>query len=62
MRYEREVVLDPVMVTTSGDRLLEEDAVAALRQKLVPLALIVTPNLPEAALLSGCPSPRTKRR
>jgi hydroxymethylpyrimidine/phosphomethylpyrimidine kinase len=47
------VVLDPVMVATAGDRLLAEDAVAALREGLVPLATLVTPNLPEAALLSG---------
>ncbi len=47
------IVLDPVMVATSGDRLLAEEAVAALREGLVPLADLVTPNLPEAALLSG---------
>lgn len=46
------LVIDPVMVAKSGDRLLEEDAVAALRQSLVPLAEIVTPNLPEAAILA----------
>ena len=45
-------VLDPVMVATSGDRLLRADAIEALRTQLVPLALLVTPNLPEAALLS----------
>jgi hydroxymethylpyrimidine/phosphomethylpyrimidine kinase len=45
------VVLDPVMVATSGDRLLAEDAVEALRAKLVPRASILTPNLPEAAAL-----------
>jgi hydroxymethylpyrimidine/phosphomethylpyrimidine kinase len=50
----RNVVLDPVMVAKSGDRLLAEDAVAAVRGLLVPLARVVTPNLPEAAvLLSG---------
>lgn len=42
------VVLDPVMVAKSGDRLLRADAVAALRSELLPLATIVTPNLPEA--------------
>jgi hydroxymethylpyrimidine/phosphomethylpyrimidine kinase len=47
----RAVVLDPVMVATSGDRLLAADAVDALRTKLFPLATIVTPNLPEAAAL-----------
>lgn len=45
-------VLDPVMVSTSGDRLLEVDAVGALRALLLPLATVVTPNLPEAALLA----------
>ncbi len=47
------LVVDPVMVSTSGDRLLEEDAVAALRERLLPLATLVTPNLPEAGLLLG---------
>jgi hydroxymethylpyrimidine/phosphomethylpyrimidine kinase len=45
-------VLDPVMVATSGDRLLEADAVGTLREQLLPLAALVTPNLPEAALLA----------
>ena len=45
------VVLDPVMVATSGDRLLASDAIDALKTKLIPLAKIVTPNLPEAASL-----------
>jgi hydroxymethylpyrimidine/phosphomethylpyrimidine kinase len=47
----RHVVLDPVMVATSGDRLLAAEAVEVLRQKLIPLATIITPNLPEAAAL-----------
>ena len=47
----RNVVLDPVMVAKSGDRLLRADAVAALRQRLLPLAMVITPNLPEAAVL-----------
>ena len=47
------VVLDPVMVAKSGDVLLREDAVAALVEELVPIASIVTPNLPEAARLLG---------
>ncbi len=47
------VVLDPVMVATSGDRLLREDAVETLRSELLPLAYLATPNLPEAALLAG---------
>jgi hydroxymethylpyrimidine/phosphomethylpyrimidine kinase len=53
----RLVVLDPVMVAKSGDRLLAEDAVAALRDRLVPLAQVITPNLPEAAILLDCPVP-----
>ncbi|GLR85557.1 bifunctional hydroxymethylpyrimidine kinase/phosphomethylpyrimidine kinase [Bradyrhizobium iriomotense] len=47
----RHVVLDPVMVATSGDRLLAAEAVEALRKKLIPLASVITPNLPEAAAL-----------
>jgi len=45
------VVLDPVMVATSGDRLLGAGAVGALKTKLIPLATVITPNLPEAAAL-----------
>ncbi|MCJ2056018.1 bifunctional hydroxymethylpyrimidine kinase/phosphomethylpyrimidine kinase [Methylobacterium sp. J-048] len=47
------VVLDPVMVATSGDRLISEDAVAALRDRLLTRADLITPNLPEAAVLLG---------
>ncbi|MGX1143836.1 hypothetical protein AB7M11_008072 [Bradyrhizobium ottawaense] len=47
----RHVVLDPVMVATSGDRLLASEAVDALRTKLISLASVITPNLPEAAAL-----------
>ncbi|MNE58672.1 Hydroxymethylpyrimidine/phosphomethylpyrimidine kinase [compost metagenome] len=54
-RQPQPVVLDPVMVATSGDRLLHEDAIETLRRGLLPLAAIVTPNLPEAALLTGTP-------
>ena len=49
------LVIDPVMVAKSGDRLLREDAVDALQGELVPLAEIITPNLPEAAILAGRP-------
>jgi hydroxymethylpyrimidine/phosphomethylpyrimidine kinase len=49
----RFVVLDPVMVAKSGDRLLREDAVQAMREELLPLATVVTPNLPEAGDLTG---------
>jgi hypothetical protein len=47
----KHVVLDPVMVATSGDRLLATEAVDALRTRLIPLASVITPNLPEAAAL-----------
>jgi len=47
------LVVDPVMVAKSGDRLLREDAVDALRRDLLPLALVVTPNIPEAEVLAG---------
>jgi hydroxymethylpyrimidine/phosphomethylpyrimidine kinase len=47
------VVLDPVMVAESGARLLDEDAIEALRTRLVPLATVVTPNLSEARVLTG---------
>ena len=49
------VVLDPVMVATSGAKLLQDDALHALRTRLLPLASIVTPNIPEAELLLGHP-------
>ena len=49
------IVLDPVMVAKSGDRLLEEEAVQALKTGLIPLAKLITPNLPEAAVLQGGP-------
>ena len=48
----KHVVLDPVMVATSGDRLLAAEAVESLRTKLIPLASVITPNLPEAAVES----------
>ncbi|WAJ29366.1 bifunctional hydroxymethylpyrimidine kinase/phosphomethylpyrimidine kinase [Antarcticirhabdus aurantiaca] len=54
-RHGREAVLDPVMVATSGDRLLAADAAEALIGHLVPLACLVTPNLAEAALLTARP-------
>ncbi|GAB3252549.1 bifunctional hydroxymethylpyrimidine kinase/phosphomethylpyrimidine kinase [Larkinella harenae] len=47
------VVLDPVMVATSGDKLLQDDAIDALRSRLLPLASVITPNLPEAGVLLG---------
>lgn len=51
----RTLVVDPVMVATSGDRLLASDAVEALRHLLLPRAALITPNLPEAAILLGEP-------
>ncbi len=47
------VVVDPVMVAKSGDRLLDPDAVQAMRKELLPVAHVVTPNIPEAEVLSG---------
>ena len=49
----RNIVVDPVMVATSGSRLISEDAVGALCEHLLPLATVLTPNIPEAELLSG---------
>ncbi|MDE6443114.1 MAG: bifunctional hydroxymethylpyrimidine kinase/phosphomethylpyrimidine kinase [Muribaculaceae bacterium] len=49
----RNIVVDPVMVATSGDPLLEKDAVETLRSVLIPCARIITPNIPEASLLLG---------
>ena len=54
-RPEAPVVLDPVMVAKGGARLLDEDAVAALRAALLPRARVITPNLPEAAALLDAP-------
>lgn len=47
------VVVDPVMVATSGSSLIESDAVQTMKKKLLPLAAVVTPNIPEAEILSG---------
>jgi hydroxymethylpyrimidine/phosphomethylpyrimidine kinase len=54
------IVLDPVMVAASGDPLLEASAMDALRQRLLPMAILVTPNLPEAAMLLGRPIASTE--
>ena len=51
--HARNIVLDPVMAASSGDALLAREAIDALRTLLIPRALIVTPNLPEAAALTG---------
>lgn len=58
-RVTAPIVVDPVMVAKSGDPLLSEDAVAALRGRLVPLATVITPNLPEAGVLLDRPAPTT---
>ena len=48
------VVVDPVFISSSGDRLLDEDGVRALRAELLPRSRVVTPNIAEAEALSGC--------
>ena len=47
------LVVDPVMVATSGAVLLEEDAIQSYKEKLIPLSTLITPNIPEAEVLSG---------
>ncbi len=51
--HPKHIVVDPVMVATSGARLLQTDAVEALTRELLPLAEVVTPNIPEAEILAG---------
>jgi hydroxymethylpyrimidine/phosphomethylpyrimidine kinase len=53
-------VLDPVMVATSGDRLLAPEAIETLRRVLIPQAMVITPNLPEAAALLEAPLARSE--
>ena len=53
-RYDaKHIVVDPVMVATSGSRLMQHDALACFEQELLPMATLLTPNVPEAELLSG---------
>lgn len=53
-KYEaKNIVIDPVMVSTSGSRLLREETMRALREELLPLAAVITPNIPEAGVLTG---------
>lgn len=47
------LVVDPVMVSTSGAKLISDNAIATLKEKLLPLALVITPNIPEAEVLTG---------
>lgn len=50
---QKNIVLDPVMVSTSGHRLIEESAIKTLADELVPIARVITPNIPEAEILAG---------
>lgn len=50
----RNVVLDPVMVSTSGHKLIEDDAIESIKNRLIPLSRVITPNIPEAEILSSC--------
>ncbi|MFA0569454.1 bifunctional hydroxymethylpyrimidine kinase/phosphomethylpyrimidine kinase [Vibrio gallaecicus] len=56
----KHLVIDPVMVATSGDLLLKESAISTLKAELIPLADIITPNLPEGAALTGKPVPESE--
>ncbi len=51
----RNIVVDPVMVAKGGATLLQEEAINALKEKLIPLATVVTPNIPEAEMIVGFP-------
>lgn len=55
------IVLDPVMVAKSGDKLLADESVDALRSELLPLATLITPNLPEASVLLDLPEARDEQ-
>mgnify|MGYP006318226699 FL=1 len=50
----RNVVLDPVMVSTSGHKLIEDDAIESIKNRLIPHSRVITQNIPEAEILSGC--------
>jgi hydroxymethylpyrimidine/phosphomethylpyrimidine kinase len=58
--HARNIVLDPVMIASSGARLLAPEAIAVLRHRLMPRALVITPNLPEAAALLDAPLATTE--
>lgn len=53
-QFQGAIIIDPVMVATSGDRLLEEDAVKAYHDLLLPIASLITPNIPELSILADC--------
>ena len=53
-KYDLQLIVDPVMVSTSGTKLLEENAVSAMQEHLLPLAEWITPNIPEAELICQC--------
>jgi hydroxymethylpyrimidine/phosphomethylpyrimidine kinase len=56
----KNIVLDPVMIAASGARLLADDAIVTLKKELIPRALLITPNLPEAAALTGAPEAKSE--
>lgn len=49
------IIIDPVMVSTSGSRLMQQDAIETFKKELMPMATLLTPNIAEAEVLSGCP-------
>lgn len=59
--HAQNIVLDPVMVAKSGDKLLQDEAVEALKSGLIPLATVITPNLPEASVLLARPIERVSQ-
>lgn len=52
--HAKNIVVDPVMVATSGAKLISDDAISTLKTKLLPLATVITPNIPEAEVLADC--------
>ena len=56
----KHIVLDPVMISSSGKPLIEANAIEALKTDLFPISTLITPNIPEAAVLLNCPSAETK--
>jgi hydroxymethylpyrimidine/phosphomethylpyrimidine kinase len=60
-RFKGRLVVDPVMISKSGDRLLKSEAINALKQLLIPKSTLITPNLPEAAELLGIAEPKSEQ-